>query len=269
MNDNVDPLKNEIVDHFPEGAQEINIMKRKNTLVAIVGIAIVCTLGVALVSGAQPKAQFNQRQMPGNRPNMVQPQKSGGDPVRRSGRSLGVRFNLAGVELSEEQKAQIQQLDRDFQVNTAEIRQQLQFVQQDLRSAMRDDPVDQAKVENLWAEITTLKQQLGQAQTNHVLALKGVLTPEQLATIQQNEQTALELQKLRTELRELLLASGAPDVQRLQQIQAEITAKEVALERERVEKMADKFASLTPEQQERFQQFRRDRGLPFAQPRGQ
>lgn len=244
-------------------------MKRNNTLIAIVGIVTVCTLGFALVGGAQPRAQFNQRQMPGNRPNMAQPQKAGGPPAGKPGGNLSMRFNLAGLELSDEQKTQFQQLGREFQINTAEIRQQLQFAQQDLRSAMRNDPVDQAKVENIWAEITTLKQQLGQAQANHLLALKGMLTPEQRATIQQNEQTALELQKLRTELRELLLASGAPDVQRLQQIQAEIAKKEVALERERIEKMADKFASLTPEQQERFQQFRQDRGRPFAQPRGQ
>jgi Spy/CpxP family protein refolding chaperone len=245
-------------------------MKRHTTLISIVGIVTVCTLGLALVSAAQPKAQANPRQMPGNRPNMAQPQKQDGFRDRRPGGNMRFGINLAGVELSEEQKTQVQQLARDFQVNTAEVRQQMQFVQQDLRKAMRNDPVDQAEVDALWTEITTLKQQLAQAQTNHWLALKGVLTAEQLATVQENEQIALELQKLRTELRELLLASGAPDVQRLQQIQAEIVEKEVVLERERVEQLADKFASLTPEQQEKlqnFQRFRQDRGRPAPQNR--
>lgn len=234
-------------------------MKRKTTLIAIVSIAAVCTLGFSLISGAQPKGQANLRQVPGNQENAMQFQK-GDAPARRQGENAGFGINLAGIELSDEQKDQLQQQMRDFQVNTAEIRQQLQFAEQDLRQEMRNDTVDQAKVDSLWAEITDLKQKVGEAQVNHMLALKGILTPEQLTTIQENEQVALELQKLRIEQRELLLASGAPDVQRLQQIQAEIAEKEVALQRERFENMADKRASLTPEQQEKLQQFRDNRG---------
>jgi Spy/CpxP family protein refolding chaperone len=241
-------------------------MKKNTTLIAIVGIAAVCTLGFSLISGAQPKGQANLRQMPGNRENATQFQKKGGAPVRNQGGNAGFGINLAGIELSDEQKDQIQQQMRDFQVNTAEIRQQLQFAEQDLRQEMRNDPVDQAKVDSLWAEITDLKQKVGEAQVNHMLALRGILTPEQLATVQENELVALELQKLRIEQRELLLASGAPDVQRLQQIQAEIAEKEVALQRERFENMAEKFAEMTPEQQEKLQQFRnnRERAKPQA-----
>lgn len=246
-------------------------MKRKTTLIAIVGIAAVCALGFSLISGAQPKGQANLRQMPVNRENAMQFQRDGapgpvqGGPVQ--GRDAGFGINLAGVELSDEQREQIQQQMRDFQVNTADIRQQLQFAEQDLRQEMRNDPVDQAKVDSLWAKITDLNQKMGEAQVNHMLALKGILTPEQLATIQKNEQVALELQKLRIEQRELLLASGAPDVQRLQQIQAEIAEKEVALQRERFENIAEKFANLTPEQQEKLQQFRSNRGHAKPQAR--
>jgi len=241
-------------------------MKRKTTLIAIVGIATVCTLGFSLISGAQPKGQDNLQPMPGNRENAMQFQREGTPgPVR--GRDAGFGINLAGVELSDDQRDQIQQQMRDFQVNTAEIRQQLQFAEQDLRQEMRNDPVDQAKVDSLWAEIADLKQKIGEAQVNHVLALKGILTPEQLTTIQENEHVALELQKLRIEQQELLLASGAPDVERLQQIQAEIAEKEVALQRERFENMAEKFANLTPEEQEKLQQFRDNRGRAKSQTR--
>ena len=250
-------------------------MKRYRTLFALtslIGIVAVCTFGLTFVSSAQPNAQGNLRQnMPqdgrqtaDNRPNRdFSPQ--GDMQGRQPGGNLGFGLNLAGIELSDEQKDQMRQQMRDFQVNTAEIRQKLQFAEQDLRQEMRNETVDQAAVESLWAEITNLKQQIGQAQVNHILALKGILTPEQLATIQENESTVIELQKLRLEERELLLASGAPDVQRLQQIQAEIAAKEVALERERVENRTERFANLTPEEQEQFRN-KRDR-MNQMQPR--
>ena len=226
-------------------------MKRNRTLLAIIGIVAVCTFGLTLVSGAQPKSQQNTRQMPENRSGKAQGQK-GGVQNRQNDRKGGFGLNLAGIELSDDQKAQVQQHMRDFQVNTAEIRQQLQFAEQDIRQEMRNETVDQANVESQWAEITSLKQQIGQAQTNHMLAMKGILTPEQLATIQENERAALDLQKLRLEQRELLLASGAPDVQRLQQIQAQIAQKEVALERTRFENIAERFANMTSEEQEQL-----------------
>lgn len=239
-------------------------MKRNRTLLAIIGIVAVCTFGLTLVSGAQPKAQQNTRQMPGNRSGQDQDQR-GGVQNRQDDRKGGFGLNLAGIELSDDQKAQFQQQMRDFQVNTAEIRQQLQFAEQDIRQEMRNETVDQANVDNLWAKITELKQQFGEAQINHMLAMKDILTAEQLATIQDNERAALELQKLRLEQRELLLASGAPDAQRLQQIQAQIAQKEVALERERFENIAERFANMTPEEQEQLKN-NRGRGKQ-AQPR--
>ncbi len=239
-------------------------MKRNRTLLAIIGIVAVCTFGIALVSGAQQRDQQNTHQTQGKRPDRDQGQRGGGQN-RQNDRKGGFGLNLAGIELSEEQKAQFQQQMRDFQVNTAEIRQQLQFAEQDIRKDMRNETVDQANIDSLWAKITELKQQFGEAQTNHMLAMKGILTAEQLATIQDNESAALELQKLRLEQRELLLASGAPDVQRLQQIQAQIAQKEVTLERERLENMAERFANMTPEEQEQLKN-NRGRGKQ-AQPR--
>lgn len=235
-------------------------MKRNHTVFVIIGIVAVCTFGLTLISGAQSNAQSDsrqnirsdRRQMPGRQTEMTQNPK-GGKQGRQPGGGMGFGLNLAGVELSDEQKEQMQQQMRNFQVNSAEVRQRLQFAEQDLRQEMRNDTADQTKIDSLWAEITSLKQELGQAQTDHMLAMKGILTPEQLATIQANEAVAIELQKLRLEQRELLLASGAPNVQRLQQIQAEIAQKETVLQRERVKSVAERFENLTPEEQEQFQ----------------
>lgn len=234
-------------------------MKRYRTLLALIGIVAACTFGLTLASDAQPGAQQNSRQnmrqnsrqMPDNPPDLDQAPQDGVQGRQRGG-NLGFGLNLAGIELSDAQQDQIQQHMRDFQVNTAEIRQKLKFAEQDVRQEMRNEPVDQAKIDGLWADITSLKQQLGQAQIDHTLALKSVLTPEQLTTLQETESVALELQKLRLEERELLLASGATDVERLQQIQVEIAAKEVVLERERFENAAERIANMPPEEQDRF-----------------
>jgi chromosome segregation ATPase len=111
-----------------------------------------------------------------------------------------------------------------------------------------------------------------------MLAMKDVLTPEQLETIRTSGQTARELQALKAELREVLLAEGAPDLQKLQALQAQIAEKEVALEKEKAEKLAQrqaemqaKLESLSPEEREKiekFQQFRQNRNMKPGQPKG-
>lgn len=269
-------------------------MKRINVFWKVMSIVTVCSLCIAFVTWAQSentaedtphpqmmaKGPGNVRQQPGGpqagqgQDNM---QRQGGMPQQqmgqRQGGNVGMGLNLRDIELSEEQKAQMQTIMRDFQTNTAETRQKLQFAQQDLRTAMREEPVDQAKVDGLWAEITELKKTLGEAQTNQMLAMKGVLTPEQLETIRTSGQTAWELQALRAELREVLLAEGAPDVQKLQELQAQIAEKEVALEKEQAEKIAErragmqeKLESLTPEEREKVQRFQQSRQNRDMQP---
>lgn len=246
-------------------------MKRQSTLLVITGIVAVCTLGLTLISGAQPAIQTNDRPNDRQAARMArgpQPDERRGGPDGPNNRpqgpiEKGLGLNLAGVELSDDQKTQVQQQMREFQLNTAELRQKLQFAEQDLRREMRNETADQAVIDSLWADIADLKQQFGQARTNHVLALKGILTPEQLATIQENEREAIAVQKLRLEQRELLMASGAPNVQRLQAIEAELAEREVALQRQRAEMLAERFANLTPEEQEQL----RNRGGRERNPR--
>jgi Spy/CpxP family protein refolding chaperone len=168
-------------------------------------------------------------------------------------------INWAELDLSEEQKDQIQQKSRDFQVNTAEIRQKLQFAQQDLRAEMREEPVDQAKVDSLWADITSLKQQIAEVEAELFLEIKNLLTPEQLEKLRESEATAQELRELKAELREILLAPGEPDAAKVKELQAKIAEKEVALQKERVENFVQKMESLTPEQRQQMKQFRSKR----------
>jgi protein CpxP len=65
-----------------------------------------------------------------------------------------------------------------------------------------------------------------------------------------------ELRELRDEHRDLLFASGETDAAKLQQVQSSIAAKEVELEKERVNEFLQIKALLTPEQQEQVQQDR-------------
>lgn len=236
---------------------------KRNTLVTI-GIITVCVVSLVSAVWAQEPADATNapRQIQTKRANVGQPQRNvrAGRGPGGPGGNAGISFNLAEIELSEEQKASMLEKRREFQINTAEIRQKLQFAQKDLRSEMRKDPVDQAKVDSLWAEITSLKQQLGEVETEHMLALRSILTPEQLEKLQKTGETARELRELKAELQEMLLASGEPDAEKLKQLQTQIVEKEVALEKERVAKMAERMASLPEDQREQFRQNPMQRG---------
>jgi Spy/CpxP family protein refolding chaperone len=167
---------------------------------------------------------------------------------------------------------------------------------------MRKDAVDQAKIDSLLNEIASLKQRMSEAETQNFLAIKAILTPEQvekLATLgqpippqlrgvdltdEQREQIGTfmkeskeksqalreELRDLNEELQELLLASGGTDAAKVQQVQAKITANEVAMEKQRVDMFLKIKALLTPEQQEQLKQGKQGRGAKQGQgsPRG-
>ncbi len=218
-------------------------------------------------------------------------QGKGGRQGKRGGRNRGgkgMRINWKELELSEEQQAQLQQIQRDLRVNNAGIREELRYAQQDLRQEMRNETVDQGKIDSLLNEVASLKQKLSEAETQNYLAIRGILTQEQiekLATLQQplpgqlrgvdltDEQQAQigtlmkesreksqtmreEVRDLREQYQEALFTSGDVDASKLQQLQADITAKETALQKERVDMFLQIKALLTPEQQEQMKQIR-------------
>lgn len=229
-------------------------MKQINIVWKVIGTVAVCTLFIASTGLAQSARMQSQRQ---SGPNVEKQQRN-----RVPGRDFGgggMMINWAELDLSEEQKEQMSEKRREFQVNTAEIQQKLQFVQQDLRAEMRKDPVDQAKIDGLWDEITALKQQIGEAEANYFLEVRNLLTPEQLEKLRESEATMQELRELKAELREMLLAPGELDAAKVKELQAKIAEKEVALQKERFETLAQKMKSLTPEQRQQMRQSRNKR----------
>ena len=218
-------------------------MKRSHVTRIVITVVTLGTLFTSSASWAQPRKTGSGRQFSGKQAGRGQAR-----PDQKFGGGFGMRFNWAELNLSEEQKTQMQEKRREFQLSTSELQQKMRFARQDLGTAMRQDPVDQTKVDSVWAEISALQQKLGEAETEHMLALRSILTQEQLEILQKNRETQQELQELKAEYRDLLLSPGEIDAEKLKQLQAQITEKELALQKERVENRVEKFQSLTPEQ---------------------
>ena len=208
---------------------------KKMTISRRFGMTLAAVLIGSLVLTQAADARSNKRA--GVRKNGFSSQDA------RAGRFLGDRgfgFGsfLGELSLSDEQKTQMQEKYREFRLATEETNLKLRFAQRDLRMAMREQPVDQTKIDDLWVNITELRQAQAKARLDQLLELKSILTEEQLATLQARENERQELQALRSEYRRLLLASGEADVVKLQELQAKITEKELFLEKERAEKRA-------------------------------
>lgn len=188
-------------------------------------------------------ADARGRKMDGKKDGFRQQESRGGR--FDGGKEWGFGFFLGDLNLSDEQKTQMQEKYRESRLAGEETNLKLRFAKRDLGSAMREETVDQAKVDGLWADIAELRQTQAKARIEQLLELKSILTEEQLATLQARENEWQELQALRTEFRELLMASGETDLAKLQELQAKITEKELVLEKERAEKWAaskDEFA---------------------------
>ncbi len=211
-------------------------MKRMN-IVRSVGMTLLATVLIASVVFAQ-RGNSPQNQKGGRKQGKFNHQQRGDRPGRRSGREMGLGFFRGDLNLSDEQKTQVQEKSREFQLATEETRLKLRFAQQDLRMAMQQEPVDQAKIDSLWADIAGLRQVQDEARIEQLLELKNLLTDEQLASLQARENAKQELQTLKAEFHGMLLTSGEIDTAKLQELQAEITEKELVLEKERAEKRA-------------------------------
>lgn len=260
-------------------------MKHKCMLSVVITVVAVSIFLFALPGWAQSEDVRSQKLR-----KIQEPQ-----PARKAGGAdegdAGMRINWRALKLTQAQQAQIKQYQRDFQINTATIRKELQFAGQDLRAAMLQDPVDRAKIDSLLKDISDLKQRLSEAATQNVLAIKSVLTQEQLEiladqqlrvpaelrgiqltseqrgqvrdmmkdTLRKNKTISAELQELKAELREKLLAPGDVDSDQLKQLQVNIAAKELALETARVDSLLKLKEILTPEQLKQLKQFRAKR----------
>ena len=219
--------------------------------------------------------------------------RGGAPPAGRiQGIDVGdVQINWSRLGLSEAQKQQIVAKRREFQVDTAGIREALKFFEQDLRTEIAKEPVDRAAIDVLLEEIASAKEQLSDAAVQNLLAIRGLLTPEQIdrlaefqmklpqelqslkltieqrkeaaqtfrAALRANRQATSHVQILRTELQDLLLFADPPDQTRISEVQRAITEQEMILEKGKIELFLRMRAILTPEQYKNYQKFRERR----------
>lgn len=212
-----------------------------------------------------------------------------------------MRVDWGQLDLSEVQQEQFLAKRREFQGEIAGLRAELNSLQQDLRAAIAKNPIDRAALDDILEKMASAKQGLSEAAVRNLLDLKGLLTPEQLekleefqarvppdlqqlkltaeqrkavaqlvnSALRKDRQAAGQLQMLRMELQELLFSTVEPDQARLIEVQRTITEQEMVLERARLDLFLQMREILTPEQLERYQQFRERRpreGEPPPQP---
>jgi Spy/CpxP family protein refolding chaperone len=260
-------------------------MKRINTfslVITLVTLSVFClsSLGWTQSENINPPQQLiAQAPQRGERSEPLLGRDQGGyEEIRINWRELG---------LSKEQQEQIQQKRREFGINTAGIREELKFALQDLRAEMVKDPVDRAKIDSILSNISALKQQMSEAAVQNLLAIKSLLTQEQLEklaelqaqlpmefkrlklsaeqrtqirevmknSIQQNREIAEGLRELKAQLRETLLEQEV-DAEKLSQLQADIAEKELAQGKARVDMLLQMKEILTPKQQKLLQKIR-------------
>jgi len=255
-------------------------MKRINvwSLIAVITVSILC-----ISSFGWAQSQDDPPPMP-PAPQGMEPIGPGSD--REQGDYGNIRINWKQLALTEEQQAQIDQKRREFRINTAGIREELQLAEQDLRRELVKDPVDRSKIDKLVNDLSALKQKMGDAALQNLLAIRSVLTPEQLEklgdfqaqipeefkrleltpeqrskiqdilknSLKQYKAATEALRELRMELRDLLLSPQEIDTAKLKQLQQDIAAKEFAVEKGRVDMVLQLKDVLTPEQRQKLQE---------------
>jgi len=83
------------------------------------------------------------------------------------------------LNLSEDQRNQIEKLRTDFQKQQVPLQGKVQIAQIELRELMRAENPDKGAIEKKINELSQLRAQVGVARANQMLAIRKVLTPEQ------------------------------------------------------------------------------------------
>lgn len=99
-------------------------------------------------------------------------------PVRPRGDMMGPRL-MERLNLSDDQKNQIEKLRTDFQKQQIAQRAKVQTAAVELRQLLRAENPDKAAIEKKIQEVAQLRAQLQTARVNHMLNVRKVLTPEQ------------------------------------------------------------------------------------------
>lgn len=150
-------------------------MKQKWFLISLIGVLV---LALALPALAEARGDF----------------RSQGDNLqRRYGTSVAApskskAADFAEFNLTDEQKSQIWQLQKEnYQLNQ-ELKTQLQLIKFDLRE-LNLQPVSEETAEQIrekLQEMTQIRQQMRENQNNQINQLLSILTPEQLSQLAGN-----------------------------------------------------------------------------------
>lgn len=238
-------------------------------------INILFLTGSMVILGLLCVSSFGWAQTKNPRP-LRQPEPA---PAHEPGEFGDMRIDWKELGLSEEQIETIHQKRRDFQVQTAGIRTELRFAHQDLHAEIMKETTDHSRIESLLNDISTSTLKLSEAAVQNILAIKKILTPDQLdklqafqfhmppeferlrLTAEQRKQlretiknstgevrdATERLQELKAQLLETLLAQNV-DSKRLSQLQKEIAKEELTQRESRVHMLLQLKEILTPEQ---------------------
>ncbi len=120
--------------------------------------------------------------------------------------TLGLRLLIRSADLTDAQKAQVQQILASHRPRFQTLRSQLQATSQQLADRLyAPGPVTADDLAPLRQQIAQLRDLLGQEALQTALEVRAILTAEQLAKVAQARQ---RLQELRSEMRSLLGGGG-------------------------------------------------------------
>lgn len=108
----------------------------------------------------------------------------GGDERGGRGGDFGGRM-FAGLNLTDAQKAQVQQLRQSFEGSTKPLREQLRAKHEELRQAESGGTFNEALATQKLTEAAAIEAKLMAAEFNLRQQLLGVLTPEQRTQLEQ------------------------------------------------------------------------------------
>jgi Spy/CpxP family protein refolding chaperone len=98
----------------------------------------------------------------------------------------GQTARMQKLNLTDEQQAQIQKLRVDFQRKAIQNEAKIRLARLDLAQMMRADKPDRSAIEKTIREIASVQTDTKLARVDEMLAIRGLLTPEQLKTLKKN-----------------------------------------------------------------------------------
>jgi protein CpxP len=143
------------------------------TIASLAAIALTASIALAQTGTAQNQTQSDAR-----------PQHERGHGGRGGGgRMHGMMFR--GLNLTEEQKAQMKQIGQSFRENTKSLREALQAKRQELHQAGAGGTFNEALATQKLQESAGLRAKLMGEQLKMRQAMLAVLTPEQKTQLEQ------------------------------------------------------------------------------------